>query len=262
MPHTSLTIPAVPTNDDPIIPQACRRDFELSVGARNKTVFLKGTLPEPPIEDPLHHHWFCCNQMVMSWILHSVTPKIKSSIMFLDTSAAMWTELHACFDQGNGPRTFELRETLITLRQGDDSVSSNFTKLKCMWNEIQELRPRIPCTCAASIDNLAFLNQEQVLQFLTGLNESFFPVCAQILLIDPFPSFSKVFSMVIHEERQRKLKNPNFPFLVSVQESTQTPAIIAQNPFASAASTNPFLIGFPPGYGDKKKLEAPSVHNA
>uniref|UniRef100_A0A803QFR2 Reverse transcriptase Ty1/copia-type domain-containing protein n=1 Tax=Cannabis sativa TaxID=3483 RepID=A0A803QFR2_CANSA len=79
---------------------AWRRDFKLSVGLRNKTVFLKGTLPQPPIEDPLHHHWLRCNQIVMSWIHHSVTPEIKSSIMFLDTSAEMWTELKSYFDQG------------------------------------------------------------------------------------------------------------------------------------------------------------------
>uniref|UniRef100_A0A803NRL8 RNase H type-1 domain-containing protein n=1 Tax=Cannabis sativa TaxID=3483 RepID=A0A803NRL8_CANSA len=108
--------------------QSWRRDFELSVGARNKTVFLKGTLPQPPINNPLHHHWLRCNQMVMSWILHSVSPDIKSSIMFLDTAAEMWQELNSRYDQGNGPRIFELRETLITLHQGDGSKSLSMEK--------------------------------------------------------------------------------------------------------------------------------------
>ncbi|KAM6563406.1 hypothetical protein CsatB_023404 [Cannabis sativa] len=247
--------------------QSWRRDFELSVGARNKAVFLKGTLPQPPIDHPLHHHWFRCNQMVMSWILHSVSPDTKSSIMFLDTAAEMWQELNSRYDQGNGPRIFELRESLITLHQGDDSVSSYFSKLKCMWDEIQELCPQIPCTCAASIDNLAFLNQEQ-LKFC----------------IDPFPSLSKVFSIVIHEERQQKLKTPQIPSLVASTQGSFTNPAIAQNPSASAADANQnhnkrmrpyctnchkpghlkekcfFLIGFPPGYGDKKK-ETQAVAN-
>ncbi|XP_062073706.1 uncharacterized protein LOC133777958 [Humulus lupulus] len=55
------------------------------------------------------------------------------------------------------------------------------------------------------MSNLDFQNQEHVLQFLTGLNEFFYPVPAQVLLIDPFPSLSNVFSMIIQEERQRKL---------------------------------------------------------
>uniref|UniRef100_A0A803PC10 Retrotransposon Copia-like N-terminal domain-containing protein n=1 Tax=Cannabis sativa TaxID=3483 RepID=A0A803PC10_CANSA len=118
--HPGLILVTLPLSDHNF--QPWRRDFELYVGARNKT-FLKGTLPSPPEPDPLHNHWNRCNQMVMSWILHSVTPEIKSSIMFLDTAAEMWTELHSRFDQGNGPRIFELRETLITLRQGEDSTT-------------------------------------------------------------------------------------------------------------------------------------------
>uniref|UniRef100_A0A803PEA6 Retrotransposon Copia-like N-terminal domain-containing protein n=1 Tax=Cannabis sativa TaxID=3483 RepID=A0A803PEA6_CANSA len=104
--HPGLILVTPPLSDHNF--QPWRRDFELSVGARNKTAFLKGTLPSPPEIDPLHNHWTRCNQMVMSWILHSVTSVIKSSIMFLDTAAEMWTELHSRFDQGNGPRIFEL----------------------------------------------------------------------------------------------------------------------------------------------------------
>uniref|UniRef100_A0A803PKB0 Reverse transcriptase domain-containing protein n=1 Tax=Cannabis sativa TaxID=3483 RepID=A0A803PKB0_CANSA len=68
--------------------QPWKRDFKLSIGARNKTPFL----------------------------------------------------------EGNGPRIFELNETLTYLHQGDDSVSAYFTKLTAMWDEINQLRPRIPCT--------------------------------------------------------------------------------------------------------------------
>uniref|UniRef100_A0A803QBI5 Uncharacterized protein n=1 Tax=Cannabis sativa TaxID=3483 RepID=A0A803QBI5_CANSA len=51
--------------------QPCRCDFELSAGARNKTIFLKGTLPQPPAIDPLHNHQLQCqhHQMVISWCL-------------------------------------------------------------------------------------------------------------------------------------------------------------------------------------------------
>uniref|UniRef100_A0A803PZB6 Retrovirus-related Pol polyprotein from transposon TNT 1-94-like beta-barrel domain-containing protein n=1 Tax=Cannabis sativa TaxID=3483 RepID=A0A803PZB6_CANSA len=92
--------------------------------------------------------------------------------------------------------------------------------------------------------------------------------------------------MVVHEERQSKLENPQLPLLASVQESTQPPTALAQNPSTSAASTNPrpnkkmrpycsnchkpshlkekyfFLISFPPGYGDKKKFDELSIHYA
>ncbi|KAM6574178.1 hypothetical protein CsatA_022505 [Cannabis sativa] len=255
-----------------------KRDFKLSIGARNKTPFLDGTLLQPPPEDPLLTSWLRCNQMVMSWILHSVSPEIKSSIMYLETAAAMWTELNNRFNQGNGPRIFELNESLIYLHQGEDSVSTYFTKLTAIWDEINQLRPRIPCTCAAATQRQAQINHDQVLQFLTGLNESFHSVRAQILLYDPWPPLNKVFSMIVHQERQRSLGNrPNLLVAAATTQKTSTHSPkIHPDPAANLASKNKkmrpmcthchkpghfkdkcyFLHGFPPGYGNRKPQES------
>uniref|UniRef100_A0A803PTH4 Retrotransposon Copia-like N-terminal domain-containing protein n=1 Tax=Cannabis sativa TaxID=3483 RepID=A0A803PTH4_CANSA len=54
--------------------QPWTQDFKLSIGARNKMPFLDGTLPKPPPNDPLYSSLIHCNQMVQSWILHSVFP--------------------------------------------------------------------------------------------------------------------------------------------------------------------------------------------
>uniref|UniRef100_A0A803PHG1 Retrotransposon Copia-like N-terminal domain-containing protein n=1 Tax=Cannabis sativa TaxID=3483 RepID=A0A803PHG1_CANSA len=131
--------------------QPWKRDFKLSIGARNKTPFLEGNLPQPSPTNALYSSWTRCNLKVMSWILHYVSPKIKSCIMYLDSAAEMWSVLNNWFNQGNGPRIFKFNETLTYLHQGDDSVSSYFTKLTAMWDEINQLRPRINCTCVAAI---------------------------------------------------------------------------------------------------------------
>ncbi|XP_062086235.1 uncharacterized protein LOC133792349 [Humulus lupulus] len=112
--------------------QSWRRDFKISIGAKNKFAFINGSLPQPPAFDPHFNAWQRCNQMVMSWVLHSVSPEIKTSIMYLESEAAMWSELNHCFDQGNGPKIFKLRESLIILHQGSDTVSTYFTKLKAI----------------------------------------------------------------------------------------------------------------------------------
>uniref|UniRef100_A0A803PSF8 Reverse transcriptase Ty1/copia-type domain-containing protein n=1 Tax=Cannabis sativa TaxID=3483 RepID=A0A803PSF8_CANSA len=98
--------------------QPWKRDFKLSIGTRNKILFLDGSFPQPSPNDPLFSFWIWCNQMVMSWILHSVSPDIKSSIMYMDIASQMWTELNNRFNQGNGPRIFELNESIIFLNQG------------------------------------------------------------------------------------------------------------------------------------------------
>ena len=47
-----------------------------------------------------------------------------------------------------------------------------------------------------------YLQQEFVMQFLMGLNESFAHVRAQILLLDHLPPLNKVLYLVVQEERQ------------------------------------------------------------
>ncbi|XP_062118740.1 uncharacterized protein LOC133832409 [Humulus lupulus] len=104
--------------------QSWRRDFKISIGAKNKFSFINGSLPQPLASDPHFNAWKHCNQMVMSWLFHSISPEIKTSIMYLEYAAAMWSELNHCFDQVNVPNIFELHESLITLHQGSDTIST------------------------------------------------------------------------------------------------------------------------------------------
>uniref|UniRef100_A0A803QCA7 CCHC-type domain-containing protein n=1 Tax=Cannabis sativa TaxID=3483 RepID=A0A803QCA7_CANSA len=197
--------------------------------------------------------------------LSLVTP---SSIMYFDTTHEMWTVLNNRFNQGNGPRIFELNETLTYLNQGDDSVSAYFTKLTAIWDEIHQLRSCIPCTCAAATQHLAHQNQDQLLQFLKGLNDSYQAVRDQILLLDPCPALIKVFSMVINQERQRSLGHRLLPPMAASSSSTPQETALAANAASKNKRPRPhctncqkpghykdkcyFLIGFPPCYGNKK----------
>ena len=58
--------------------------------------------------------------------------------------------------------------------------------------------------------------EDQVIQFLTGLNDSFSVVKTQVLLMDPLPSINKVYSMVIQEESNNVTRTP----LVSTEDSS------------------------------------------
>uniref|UniRef100_A0A803PQE3 Retroviral polymerase SH3-like domain-containing protein n=1 Tax=Cannabis sativa TaxID=3483 RepID=A0A803PQE3_CANSA len=185
-------------------------------------------------------------------------------------------------NQGNGPQIFELNESLTYFHQGEESVSSYFTKLTTMWDEINQLRPRINCTCAAAAQSQDHINHDQVLQFLKGLNESYHAIRDQILLLDPCPSLNKVFSMVIHQERQRTLGHrPPPPITVAANHTSNTTPAPDTNPMANQSSKNKrarphcthcqkpghykdkcyFLHGFPPGYGKPRNNDKTTPHN-
>ena len=48
-------------------------------------------------------------------------------------------------------------------------------------------------------------NEDYVMRFLMRLNGNFETLCSQILTYDPFPSMSKVYSLVLQEESHKNL---------------------------------------------------------
>ena len=53
-----------------------------------------------------------------------------------------------------------------------------------------------------------FKEQDQIMQFLMGLNDSYNAVRGQILLMKELPSVREVYSLIIQEEKQREIGSP------------------------------------------------------
>ena len=139
--------------------------------------------------------------MVFSWILNVVSKKIADSLLYLDSTFAIWANLCERFQQGNRPRIFQIKQHLLGLTQCTSDVSTYYTRLKILWDELKEFHPITSCTCGATKNWLEFQEQESMMQFLIGLNDSYSSIRSQILLQEPLPSLSKVFSLIVQEER-------------------------------------------------------------
>jgi hypothetical protein len=122
----------------------------------------------------------------------------------------MWNDIKERFSQSNGPCIFQLQKAISALSQNNDSVSSYYTSLKGLWDELNNYCPLPLCSCGASHTVTEYQHREYVFQFLMGLNESFSHIRGQILLIDPLPKINKKFSMVVQEERQREITSTFF----------------------------------------------------
>lgn len=115
-----------------------------------------------------------------------------------------------------------LRSTINNLKQGTKSVLEYFLELRTLWDELNSHRPIPTCNCVHTcrVDSIRIATQyrveDQIMKFLTGLNESFSVVKTQILLMDPLPHINKVYSLVVQEESQNSL----LPTPTSVDESS------------------------------------------
>ncbi|KAB5520101.1 hypothetical protein DKX38_024420 [Salix brachista] len=190
-----------------------RRAMMMALSAKNKLSFVDGTLPRPSnLYDAQGLAWTRCNNMVLSWLLNSVSTEIANSIIYIDDASEIWKDLQDRFSQHNGPRIFQLKKSIASLCQENNSVSTYFTTMKGLWDELANHQPLPACTCGALKTVMSYHHQQHVYQFLMGLNESYSHVRGQILLMDPLPSINKVFSLIIQDERQRMISSPSPSF--------------------------------------------------
>ncbi|KAJ8747054.1 hypothetical protein K2173_014537 [Erythroxylum novogranatense] len=123
------------------------RSMHLSLSAKNKLGLIDGTVKAPPTTDPKFPLWQRCNDLVITWILHSIQPDIARSVIFSETAAAVWSDLHDRFSQGDDSRIYQIRQEIAECRQGSLSVSAYYTKLKGLWDELGSYQEPLTCSC-------------------------------------------------------------------------------------------------------------------
>ncbi|XP_058783503.1 uncharacterized protein LOC131658196 [Vicia villosa] len=182
------------------------RSMTMALRSKNKLHFINGALPRPSDLDFNSIAWDRCNTMIMSWIKNSVEHEIAQSILWIENAADMWIELKERFYHGDVFRISDLQEEICTLKQGDTSISSYYTKLKILWQELDNFRPIPTCdcdpTCCAITKIRTYRDSDQVIRFLKGLNDQYAAIRSQIMLMDPLPNICKVYSLLVQQERQ------------------------------------------------------------
>ena len=76
-------------------------------------------------------------------------------------------------------------------------------KLKKLWDELDCLKPLLACDCGAAKAMSEIMESYKVMQFLVGLNGKFDSSKDHILLMEPLPTISKVFSLILKVEKQK-----------------------------------------------------------
>lgn len=113
-------------------------------------------------------------------------------------------ELKERFTQ-NVRRIHELKKDVCHLEQGGDTVVTYYTKLKALWDELDEYVDVYERTCPAAARQVRDKEIMKLHQFLVRLDTRVYRlVCSQILNTDPLPSISTAISIVNQEEKRRR----------------------------------------------------------
>ncbi|XP_047171754.1 uncharacterized protein LOC124839860, partial [Vigna umbellata] len=224
------------------------RSMSMALQMKNKFGFVDGSIPCPAGTDPMVQAWKRCNNLVLSWINHSVSHEIATSIIWIDSAATAWKDLKDRFSQGDSVRISQLHQDLYSMHQSDLSVTAYYTKMKILWDELCNFRPIPECQssascCVVSKTMKEYRENDCVLCFLRGLNDNYSVVRSQILLMDPLPSLPKIFSMIIQHERQLQSGILSQPPVMASQVSQSKPSFSTFNGRGKPSPANDYGRG-------------------
>ncbi|XP_059315403.1 uncharacterized protein LOC132066014 [Lycium ferocissimum] len=175
-----------------------KRAMWIALTAKNKAGFIDGSTPEPEIGTDLRNAWGRANNMVISWILNSLSRDISESVLYYANAKDIWEELEARFGQSSGARLYQLQKELSDLIQGPTDIATYFTKIKRLRDELDTLDSFIPCSCICSCKakekNIKSKQDERLVKFLLGLNDSYCGARGNILMISPLPTISNAYA--------------------------------------------------------------------
>ncbi|XP_052116695.1 uncharacterized protein LOC127746717 [Arachis duranensis] len=152
-----------------------------------------------------------CNNILLSWLNLSLSPEIAKSVIRISNASDLWKDLKNRYSHGDVFIVRELKEKFYTIRQGDLTVTSYLTKLKSVWEELENIRI-IPsciacvngCNCGLKIIR-DYAYEEYIVKFLRGLNEQYSTVKSQIMLLKPLHDINAVLAMLTQQERELSL---------------------------------------------------------
>jgi len=92
---------------------------------------------------------------------------------------------------------------ISSLKQGELFITNYFTQLKTIWDELDLFCPLSSCSCDNALVNVSkYKTQDQIIKFQRRLNNNYLTVRTQILLMDPWSSLNKVYSLVTQQREK------------------------------------------------------------
>ncbi|XP_075098994.1 uncharacterized protein LOC142175887 [Nicotiana tabacum] len=92
-----------------------RRVVIIALSAKNKLGFIDGFFIFPKTDSIIQQAWVRCNDMVLLWLLNSLSKEIAESVLYSQSTKDLWSDLKDKFVQANGARLFQLQKELISV---------------------------------------------------------------------------------------------------------------------------------------------------
>ncbi|CAM8879434.1 unnamed protein product [Rhodiola kirilowii] len=146
----------------------------MALGIKMKLGFVRGAFPRP--EDPYQAaRWDKCNNVVLSWIINSVSPEIGCSLIHSSDCMHAWEDLEERFSGSNDFTIFSIQQEIAMLMQGDKTIAQYYNKLIQLWGDEDALTQETSCDLGLRCKAMKCSNDRKMrdrrMKFLMGLND-------------------------------------------------------------------------------------------
>ncbi|CAM8890250.1 unnamed protein product [Rhodiola kirilowii] len=106
--------------------------MEMALGIKMKLGFICGEFTRP-IDAYQGARWDKCNNVVLSWIINSVSPEIGSSLIHSTDYMHAWEDLEERLSGTNDFTIFSIQQEISMLMQKDKTIAQYHNKLIQLW---------------------------------------------------------------------------------------------------------------------------------
>ena len=104
---------------------------------KGKDEHLTGNIAKPAKDSAGFRKWLIDNNLVMSWLLNSMTNDISENFLLYETAQEIWDAAKETFlTYDNTSEFFAVENVLHDLCQGEETVTQYFTKLTRLWQQV------------------------------------------------------------------------------------------------------------------------------
>ncbi|XP_034706095.1 uncharacterized protein LOC117929791 [Vitis riparia] len=102
-----------------------------------KDDYITGASAAPETTASTYKKWIAENNMVMSWLVNSMTPDIGENFLSFDTAKEIWDIAKETFsNKENTSEIIQIEGILHDLRQGNLTVTEYFNTLTRLWRQL------------------------------------------------------------------------------------------------------------------------------
>nr|GEV87558.1 retrovirus-related Pol polyprotein from transposon TNT 1-94 [Tanacetum cinerariifolium] len=116
-----------------------KRSMLIALSAKNKLKLVNKEYEEPDSSSDLRAYWERDNDILISWILNTVSKQIGNNLTFVTSASALWKELSEHYSQLDGHRIYQFANEIVDLKQSNCTNEIYYHKLKGLWDELDAI---------------------------------------------------------------------------------------------------------------------------